>query len=903
VNRNPSAERWSEVKRLFEAALARGPEDRGSFLECACDGDPTLRAEVESLLASHERAPGFLDQSASDVLEDVDVEALIGMHVGPYRVVKRIASGGMGTVVLAERADDAFRKQVAIKFLRPGFATRDAVRRFAEERQTLASLDHPSISKLLDGGTTRDGRPYLVMELVEGVPIDAYCESHHLDLESRQRLFLRVCEAVHHAHRNLVVHRDLKPANILVTPEGDPKLLDFGIARFLDSSRVARSLAAAAGECQSLPFATPGYSSPEQSSGEPATTASDVYSLGVILYELLTNRSPFPPGTPAVAIERRIVPPSAHRPELAGDLDAILIQALRSEPSKRYASVDHFAEDVRRHLEHEPVSARPQTYCYRMRCFVRRHRAGVLAAAIAVTSLASAVVATSWQAQIARRERDSEARQRRVAEASLRRAEAAETVAERETTTAREQTEIAQRVTLQLVDLFRGADPWHSGGTNVTARELLDRGARAIASDRDGPPEIWGALLVAVGRVYVNLGVYDRAQDLLREAVEECRFRLPPDDPLLARALEAMGTARMRVGDSRGAEAAFAEALELERRNGGECTTWIATVLDDLALARQNQGDFDGAESLYHEALSIRREIDAPREDIAAVYNNLGGLWFTRGEFSRAEGYFQLSLAIERELHGEFHPAVALALNNLGLSRQGQGDLDEAERLHRRALEIREQTLGADHPDVATSLNNVASVLYMKHQPAAAGELFRRALDLVRGRLGPDHPTVLQLESNLGAVLFASNDDAAAEAAWTDVLARMRRVLPEGHPKLAEPLQLLGALRLSRGDAEGALTFLRECSAIRKAAFPAGHPAVAEADSLVGAALAARGDLPEAETLLLRSYDALRAAPNADAQSVDDARRRIVDLYERWGKPDDAARYRSPAPDSTSGNR
>ncbi len=886
VRGRPSAERWGEVKRLFEAALARAPEDREAFLERACDGDSGLRADVESLLDSHERAPEFLDQAASDVLDEDDDESLIGTHLGPYRIARRIASGGMGTVFLAERADEVFRKQVAVKFVRPGLVSRDAVRRFAEERQTLANLDHPSIAKLLDGGTTRDGRPYLVMELVDGVPIDEFCESHRLGIEARLNLFLQVCDAVHHAHRNLVVHRDLKPANILVTAEGNPKLLDFGIARLLDRNRVSRSIVPAAID-HAPPYATPGYASPEQSSGEPATTASDVYSLGVILYELLTGRRPPPADAPPS-------PPSLHRRELAGDVDAIVLQALHAEPSKRYASVEHFAEDVKHHLEHQPVAARPQTYCYRTRCFVRRHRASVAAAAVAVLSLASAVVATSWQARVARGERDAEARQRRIAEANSRRAVAAEARAERETRKAEQQTAIAEQVTLQLVDLFRGADPWHKGGASVTARELLDRGSQSLA-DFDASPEVRTALLVAMGRVYVNLGVYDRALELLREAVDVCRFRLPPDDPLLPRALEALGTAKMHAGDSHAAEAAFSEALDLERRRGDDRTTWIAMDLDDLALARQNQGDFAGAEAQYLEALSIRREIGAPRDEIASVLGNLGGLWFSRGDYARAEHFFERTLAIQREVHGESHPAVALALNNLGLARQGKGDLAAAERLHRRALEIREQTLGPNHPDVATSLNNVASVLYMKHEPKEAGELFRRALEIVRGSLGPDHPTVIQLESNLGAVLFADHDDAGAEAAWTEALARLRRVLPAGHPKIAEPLQLLASLHLSHGDAAGALELLRECTAIRKAAFPAGHPAVAEAEGLTGEALAARGEFAEAEPLLLESFDALRASANADAAAVDDSRRRLAQLYDRWGKPESAARYRTPA--------
>ncbi|MBI1853212.1 MAG: tetratricopeptide repeat protein [Planctomycetes bacterium] len=893
-----STERWKEIKRLFDAALVRDPTNRAAFLDRACDGDAALRTEIESLLASHEKVPNFLETPAAELLDEECEESLIGRHVGPYRIAKRIASGGMGTVYFAERADDAYRKQVAIKFIRGGVSTPAGVRRFVEERQTLANLDHPSIAKLLDGGTSDDGRPYLVMEYVDGIPIDAFCDSQGLGIESRLRLFLRVCDAVHHAHQNLIVHRDLKPANILVTIDGLPKLLDFGISTLVDRSAYRAPIVA--GAESALPFVTPVYASPEQIRADPVTTASDVYSLGVILYELLAGRRPWDDGTKAVRAVRADGtevapdPPSRFSPKLAGDLDAIVLRALRADPARRYASVDHFAEDIRRHLQNQPVTARPQTLAYRASRFVRRNRVGAAAALLVLASFATGVIGTAWQARVAQRERDAEGVQRRIAESNLERAIVAERRAEEEALGARNQAEISDRVTHFLVDLFRTADPWSAKGNagEVTARQLLDRGAASITDEWAAPPEVRAALLIAMGRVYTNLGLYDRAKELLHSAVDIGRLRLGTNSRTLIHGLDALGTAYSRTGERVSAEAAFREALEIARRRSDDSTDEVATELNNIGLVAEAQGDLVHAEWLFRQALASHRENGAGgAESVGNVLNNLGGVSFTKGDFARAERYFLAALAKEREVYAADHPNIGLGLNNLGLSRQGLGDLDGAARLYREALVIREHRLGRDHPDVAGSLNNLASVLYMKGNAEAAGALFRRALDVAKGRLGADHPIVIQLECNLGAVLFSGRDDAGAEKLWNDVLERRRRLLPPGHAQIADVLGLMAQVRLAHGDGAGAKVCLRECLAIRRATLPSGHATIAETENLFGAALVAEGHFADAERLLVSSFDVIRSTSGVDPELVADSRRRVVDLYRRWGKADLASRY------------
>ena len=421
-------ERWQRLDEIFQSALDREPESRAAWLDSECGDDRELRRELDALLAAHEHADSGFTQPAAfvealKVLEQRTAPLQPGWRIGPYRVVRELGRGGMSRVYLAARADQAFEKLVAIKVVGRELDAEDAIERFRSERQILARLDHPNITRILDGGTTADGLPYLVMDYVEGQPIDAYCDAGALDVSARLRLFQGVCTAVHYAHQNLIVHRDIKPGNVLVTRDGVPRLLDFGIAKLLaplappsESTRTA------------LRRLTPEYASPEQLRGETLTTASDVYSLGVLLYRLLTGQSPYrssassatslqqaicedPPQRPSAAAARAAPPPAGTgtaarlQRRLAGDLDNIVLMALRKEPQRRYASVEQFSQDISRHLANLPVLARPDTARYRSAKFIRRHRIGVAATAAMVLLLLAGVVGTAWQARVARAER------------------------------------------------------------------------------------------------------------------------------------------------------------------------------------------------------------------------------------------------------------------------------------------------------------------------------------------------------------------------------------------------------------------------------------------------------------------------------------------------------------------
>src|SRR5213080_3410689 len=412
-----TSERWKRVDAVFEQALELPQDQRAAFLQENCNSDAEVRREVESLLNSHERAGNFIDQPslffADDTLRDNGSTLQAAELIGSYRIVRELGRGGMGAVYLAERADEQYKKRVAIKLIKRGMDTDAVLRHFRNERQILANFDHPNIARLFDGATTDDGLPYFVMEYIEGLPINEYCAAHKISLIERLKLFREVCAAVSYAHRHTVIHRDIKMSNILVTSEGIPKLLDFGIAKILTPGAGAEALMT----MTSLRPMTPEYASPEQVRGEPVTTASDVYSLGVVLYELLTGRSPYRLTTHSPReVERAITEQEPMRPSTAtglhrnqhselsnrkllrGDLDNILLMALRKEPARRYQTVDQFAEDIRRHLESRPVRARKDTIGYRARKFVRRNKVAVAASLLILVSLIGGLIATAWQA-------------------------------------------------------------------------------------------------------------------------------------------------------------------------------------------------------------------------------------------------------------------------------------------------------------------------------------------------------------------------------------------------------------------------------------------------------------------------------------------------------------------------
>jgi serine/threonine-protein kinase len=760
-----SAARWARVKDLVARAIELDAAAREALLAEASGEDLPLRREVESLLAAHDAAGDFIEAPAAAGLFGSG-SSLEGARLGPYRLEREIGRGGMGAVYLAVRADDAYEKRVAIKVIKRGMDSDEIVRRFRHERQTLANLDHPNIARLLDGGTTSEGLPYFVMEYVEGEPLDEYCRSRTLGESDRLRLFRTVCGAVEVAHRNLVVHRDLKPDNILVTAEGVPKLLDFGIAKLLGAGEdgvVTRDTDR---------LLTLQYASPEQLRGEPVSTATDVFSLGVMLYELLSGVHPFErAGQPRAALEHAILEEEPRGGRLERELEAIARTALRKEPDRRYGSVFELSDDIGRYLSGLPVRARGDAVGYRLSKFVRRHAVGVAAAAVVVLALVGGIIGVSWQARIAARERDR----------------------------ARLEANKAQQVSAVLQRMLRAADP-SADGRDVRVADVLAEASRRAGLELQQQPEIRAAVRAAIGGTYYSLGLYDDALRELEESATLARSTFGEESVEFARARVDLARVAIERGDAVDAEAEYRAALATLERAGAAADETRADTLVTLGQFVGRNGDNAAAVALYDEALAIRlRLYGGDHEAVAEILNNLAVQAQARSDVAEAERLYREALRITTATRGERHPGYAVAASNLAGVLHTRRLYEEARALYERALALRRELQGPDHPDVAFTEFNLAELLFDSGQPAAALVLAQRVLAR-RGVSIPDaHPVIAAALVTTGKARLKTGDLAGAERDLRDSVARRRAMLPPGHWLIANTESVLGECLLAAG--------------------------------------------------------------------------------------------------------
>ena len=800
----PDAGRWRRLEELFRAAVDLPGAERRAYVAWSCGEDRELRRDLEELLAADAASEGFFARAVAAGLaatgglepayEAVGLRGAGLRRVGPYRLLREIGRGGTGRVFLAERAEGGFGQRVAVKLLRPGMDSGEILARFATERSILARLEHPGIARLYDGGATADGQPYFVMEAVDGEPIDRWAAERRLDVPARLALFQKVCRAVHYAHQNLVVHRDLKPSNVLVTAGGEPKLLDFGIAKPLDPDLSHEATRTA------LRPMTPGYASPEQVRGAPVTTASDVYALGVLLYRLLAGRHPYRlEGSSPAELERRITeedppPPStvavraADRRRLAGDLDNVVARAMEKRPERRYASAEQLASDLQRHLDGHPVVARRPTFAYRASRFFARHRWPALAVAALALLPASFVGSTLLQAERVEEERDR-----------------------------------AERAAAVLVDLFEVADPGRGG--SVTAREILDRGAVRVREEITGPPELRATVLETIARAYRNLGLYESAEPLLEETVALRRGALPGDDPRLASALDQLGVVRALRGDYGGAEPLLAEALSIHRTVFGPGHEQTSRSLNNLALVRHDRGDYEGAEPLYRRALELAATGGA--EPHPSAVGNYALLLHDLGRYAEAESHFRRSIALRRASGAAGDAEVALDLAYLASTLQARGRLTEAEAVARRAVVGIEAVRAPDHPDLARALHVLGTVLVERGLTGSEGEaesLLRRALALRAEVLGARHPETAATREALARLHRARGELEPARRLYGEAIASYRESLPAGHASTAQAVLGLGELLAEAGEAGAARPLLLRAARELEAALGADHP-------------------------------------------------------------------------------
>ncbi|WP_149194731.1 serine/threonine-protein kinase [Luteimonas suaedae] len=749
--------RWQDLRQLFDAVCDQPPARWEQCLRTLSD-DPVLIAEALDLLRAQTASFDHALEPLRELMASLpDAELQVGDRLGAWQLVERLGSGGMGTVFVAERADGLFRQRVAIKLLR-GTAGRGATaERLAAERQILAELQHPDIARLYDGGTTPAGEPYLVMEHVEGLPLDEYCERAAPPLRQRLEMFVRICRAVQAAHQRLVVHCDLKPGNVLVRPDGDPVLLDFGIARLLDADTP--------GEAGS--FCTPAYASPELLAGKPVSVVSDVFSLGVLLAELLACRRT---GRGAADSGVRVSVPSAlagtgcpWRWKLAGDLDAIVARACALDPYQRYPAVEALAADIERHLQRRPVQTRAPTLRYRAGRWLRRNWRGSAAAATVVAATGVFV----WQLGMAQARAEREA-------------------------------DTAQRVSDFLVATFDAADPRMRGASGTeepTARRVLDLGVERVDAELAGSPAVLHRMQWVLGRAYANLGERERSEAMLRRAVEGF---LAPDTfrpDLAAAALGHLATLmsnQMRAAD---AMDAARRALDLQLRHDSRPES-LAVTYNVLGLAQQASADYAAAEVSYLQALALNRQLHgADSLEVAATLHNLAQMHRFAGDAVQAEAHYRQALEIKLvhgsdsvTVHasrqglamtlgslGRFDEAALLLRENILLAEalvgresekvadtemklavvlQQSGEYDIARAHYLEALAITERVLGRDSIDYAVVAGQLATLEETRGDLEAAEPLYRVATEIRRARLPPEDRLVLRNEAYLGRVLW-----------------------------------------------------------------------------------------------------------------------------------------------------
>jgi eukaryotic-like serine/threonine-protein kinase len=914
-------ERWRLLTPILDLAFELAPDARADYLDHACAGDADLRADVDALLAAGLASGDFLEEPIDVYVTGleppgadaglpaalVDHEVTAHDQIGPYRVVGELASGGMGTVYVAERADGQFEQRVALKLVRRELDTDIARRRFLVERQILARLSHPHIARLVDGGLLRGGRPWFAMELIDGVPLTRYCDDHRLSIERRLELFLAVCEAVRYAHQNLVVHRDLKPSNMLVNADGHVTLLDFGIAKLIEGDTASDDALVEPITRTELRAMTPEYAAPEQIRGDPVSTATDVYALGAVLYELLTGhrahrferRTPAEyervvcdtePERPSAVVGRAVTGSEAHgdqgttpepndpstrrgldarglRRRLAGDLDTVVLHALEKAPERRYQSVEALTDDIRRYLSAQPIRARPGTRLYRLRKFARRNRLALAMSGALAVALAGGALATVLQARAKAREAAT-----------------------------------AEEVKNFVVGLFQVADPAESRGREITARELLLRGVVRVDSALGTQPAVQQELLGVLGTIYRQLGLYAEADTLFARAVVVARRAFGSNHPEVAARLTDRGTSLKELGELVRAETVLQEALGIRTRARGSDPTVIAITMGELASTLSAAGKAERAESLYRAVLAIdesrlgpthlevatdlenlgahlgefagkhqeadsvyraalairRRSLDDGHPRVIDLLGNLADNVTNMGRYAEAESLYRVVLDGRRRLYPDGnHPDIAYSLHAIALLLETTGRWVEAESLDVEALVLRRRVLGPDHPMTMATLNNLAVVRYRMGRLATAEEAFREALTLWRAKLGPTHAYTLRAMSSLGAVLSEAGKNDEAETLLRDVI-RANRAASDSSVDAALPLRNLGILLRRTGRRPEAERVLRAALAIYRRDLTEDHPRIAEALTALGQVLTDDGRATDAEPLL-REAVAIRA--------------------------------------------
>ena len=904
------AKRWKQIEALFIEVLERAPVERASYLEEQCGQDLALRAEVVELLEANEEGMAMSvehllikDDSSGHVKE----AAYAGKMIGPYLLQRRIGTGGMGEVYLARRSDEQYEQDVALKLIHPGHRSKHIFARFRLERQVLARLTHPNITGLLDGGIDEMGRPYFVMQYVDGIPITEYCDKHALTIDERLDLFCTVCDAVQHAHRNLVVHRDLKPSNIMVTEEGVVQLLDFGIAKILNPDW-EMSIAITQSEMR---FMTPEYAAPEQVKGDAITTATDVYGLGILLYEILTGSRPYqiknkapseieriicdtPPTRPSMVFEvsrtpdqdtivqSRKIGMQRLKKMLKGDLDNIVLMALRKEPSRRYSTAAQLAEDIQRFQKRLPVQAQRDSVPYRMHKFIDRHRLAVSSAAMFVALLLAFSIFTVYQSGLLKQERD----------------------------VARTEKARAEQVIGLLVSLFETTNPAIvPGGDTLSVGAFIEQGVEKTLTEVEDDPALATVMKNTIGKMYSAQGKYPQGKAFLAEAFDMQEQLYGKYDSTTTAYMHELATIIKRLGDDSTARIMYDDLLERNIKIFGPEHPRVALSLQNVALT---EADNETRLSLLEASLAMRKKLLPPdHTDIADGLNQLAIYHFHEGDYERTVAMLEESLSIVEATYSPGHPHILTVLGNLTLCLNKLGKTEEAIEKQREIIAQLHIVKRDSSMQTANTWNNLGVMLTGDGRFVEAEEAFRTALNIQFDRLGAKHPRVINTRRNVGVLLgylgrydegidmleeslrlhserkdldhlrtwgymqaqyaILLNDggysDAALEQADKAVV-RLEEMPEVSKIHLSDGLVLAGIVYLENNQLETASRHFKKALDIRTELYDEQHPKLAQVRCLYGVVLAKKGLVEEARQLIKNGLDIYASWPMAKPKRV-----------------------------------
>ena len=865
--------RWERIQTLFHEALDLPAPEQHPFLKAACSDDTALLAEVEALLAEDAQSGSLLERDvahvAYDLLDHADSASPAPQHFGPYTIVRELGEGGMGTVYLAGRQD--LGNLVAIKVLRDAWVSAARRERFLSEQRMLAQLNHPSIARLYDADTRPDGTPWFVMEYVDGVPLTEYCRERTSSIQERLELLRSVCEAVQYAHQHAVIHRDLKPSNILVKSDGAVRLLDFGIAKQLQDLDSPQDQARTVARLM-----TPAYAAPEQVRMQQTGVQTDVYSLGVILYELLTGRLPFdlsnrtPGEAEAVIVAGDPEIPSgvagSAGPRAASsaawsDLDVLCLSAMHKDPERRYRSVEALIRDLDHFLKSEPLEARPDNLPYKLGKFVRRNRRAVSASAVVLAVVIGLVIFFTVRLAIARNVALAEARR-------------------------------TQRVQRFMTNLFEGGDKEAGPADSLRVVTLVDRGVQEVRS-LDAEPEIQAELYLTLGGIYQKLGKFDQADSLLRSSLDERKRIFGADNRQVAESLVALGLLRVDQAQWDDAERLVRDGLAMSKRNLPASHPDIAKGTLALGKVLAGRGDYSHAIPMLEEVVRLRSTPDIAPIDLAAALTELANAHFYAGHYGDSDALNRRAMAIYTRAYGEHHPLVANALINLGSSQFDRGNYAAAERLERKALAITEAWYGKDHPETASTQTILGRALMFQGHYDEAVQLFERTLTIQEHIYGPVHPRVASALNELGGAALRRGNFDEAIARFSRMAEIYRSLYHDKHYLIGLALSNLASVYIEKKDYPRAEQLFREVILRYSETLPPNHMFMGIAHIKLGRTLVREHRYADAEPESLAGYDIVSKQANPQVSWLKSARQDLVTIYEALKQPEKAKKFQS----------